>query len=168
MITHAEADDVDTIVEVIAANRDDPAIFLRDAPDVRKHLSDFMVARDGSGRVIGCAAMHEHQPGIAEILSVSVAPDHQRHGIGHSLLERAIEVASSRQLDHLWLATSKPGYFGRFGFEPMSRWRLPAGVLVAKVYQVFEQPVARWLPALFGRFTFMERRASEYTQPVGD
>jgi hypothetical protein len=54
-----------------------------------------------------------------------------------------------------WLATAKPSYFARFGFQPISRFQLPIRVLWTKLRLIFQQPPARWLPALLGRHTFM-------------
>ena len=152
--------DVEAIVATIEANRRDPAMFLRSPSEVRENVSDFIVAKESDGRVIGCAAVHKHTTFVTEILSVSVLPGFQGRRVGQLLVEAALKKARAQGAVHSWLTTSKPGYFARLGFEPMSRWDLPVSVLLAKLRQVFTQPLARWLPALFGRFTFMEHRIS--------
>ncbi len=152
------ANDVDDVVATLDANRGDTAMFLRSRADVTQHLSDFIVAREPGGRMLGCSAVHAYTPTVTEILSVSVLPSCQGRRIGQFLVEQALERARAQGAVRIWLATSKPRYFSRFGFEPISRWDLPATVLIAKLRQVFDQPPRRWLPALFGRFTFMECR----------
>lgn len=91
----------------------------------------------------------------AEILAVAVEPDVQGKGVGSALLRGCVERAIERRVEFLWLATAKPAYFAKFGFRAISRWRLPLTVLLTKLWLIFQQPPSRWLPALFGRHTFM-------------
>jgi amino-acid N-acetyltransferase len=149
--------DVDEIVSVLHSNRDDPALFLRSLRNITRHLADFIVARDASGRVLACAAVDNCHPALGEILSVAVHPAAQRRGLGSALMEECIRKASGLGVEQLWLATSKPDFFSQFGFEPISRWQLPAAVLLNKLVQVAGQPLRRWLPALTGSFVFMAR-----------
>jgi amino-acid N-acetyltransferase len=167
IVRPATESDVAQIVATLAANASDRALFLRAAPDVRRHLEDFFVAEDTEHRLVGCGAVHRHTPRCAEILSVAVPPLAQARGIGSQLMREALKRGASLPAGQLWLATAKPGYFARFGFVPISRYALPTRVLVAKLRQVFDQPTGRWVPALFGRFTFMQHRAErEAAQPA--
>jgi amino-acid N-acetyltransferase len=159
IITGASEQDVRAIVAVLTANRDDRSMFLRSDADVRANLKDFFVAKDALGEVIGCAALHAYTPTLAEILSVAVLPKFQGQGIGNQLVESCIKRASANGIKCLWLATVKPAYFARFGFKPISRWKLPAFVLWYKLRQVFQQRLQRWLPAILGTFTFMEKES---------
>ena len=159
LVRAATVSDVAPIAATLAASGSDPALFLRAPADVLRHLHDFIVAEDHSHNIVGCAALHYYRPVCAEILSVAVLPSAQGSGIGARLMREAIRRARSQATPQLWLATAKPQYFERFGFRPISRFALPAAVLFAKLRQVFAQPVVRWLPALLGRFTFMEYRS---------
>lgn len=163
IVAPATAGDVDAIYATIKANHHDPAMFLRSRSDLKRNISDFIVARDSDGRMLGCAALRAYSTTVAEILSVSVLPTCQGIGVGQLLVQEALVTAQARGFLRLWLATSKPGYFTRLGFERISRWELPAAVLLAKLRQVFGQPLARWIPALFGRFTFMEYSGRDRT-----
>jgi N-acetylglutamate synthase-like GNAT family acetyltransferase len=148
---------VDDIVAALRANRGDPSLFQRSPTDIRKSLSDFLVARDSDGRVLGCAALHSSAIDLAEVLSVAVQPYTQGRGIGGLLVEGVLARAGQAGIGRVWLATLKPGYFARFGFRPISRWDLPAAVLLRKLTQVFRQAPRHWGPALVGRQTFMLR-----------
>jgi N-acetylglutamate synthase-like GNAT family acetyltransferase len=94
---------------------------------------------------------------VAEVYAVAVTPQCQGHGIGRQLVQACQQHARAGSFRHLWLATVKPGYFSRYGFRPVSRWDLPASVLLRKLRQTFQQPVGRWLPVLLGRHTFMRK-----------
>ncbi len=149
--------DVDDIVAVLRANQADPSLFRRSPANVQMRLSDFLVARDSSDRMVGCAALHQYAAHLAEILSVAVQPAAQGRGIGRLLVEASLARAGQANISRVWLATLKPSYFAHFGFRPISRWELPVSVLLAKLTQVFLQPPRRWSPALVGRQTFMLR-----------
>lgn len=153
--------DVASIVAVLGANRSDTSLFQQPESQVRRTLGDFLLAVNTASEVEGCAALHWHRPENAEILAVAVVPDAQGRGIGHALVEACIERALERRIQDrlfLWLATAKPGYFERFGFSALSRFRLPVSVIWTKFLLILQQPVGRWLPALFGRHTFMRYR----------
>jgi amino-acid N-acetyltransferase len=156
----ASREDAARIVDLLTANRDDPSMFLRSQSDVTAHLADFLVAEDEQHLIAGCAALHQHRPWLAELLSVAVDPALQGLGVGSALVRESLRQADQRAgLERVFLATAKPEYFGRFGFEPVSKWVLPAGVLVDKLTNVLAQPIRRWIPALWGRHTFMAWRA---------
>jgi amino-acid N-acetyltransferase len=152
----ARPDDAQAISDIIALNRGDPGLYQKSAGAVVRSIADFMVVCDPTGRLVGCAALHVESGELAEIYSLAVSPDCQGQGIGKKLMNACRERAETRGLRFLWLATIKPEYFSRYGFKAISRWELPAAVLLRKFGQTFQQPVGRWLPALFGRHTFMK------------
>ena len=160
LVRAATVNDVAPIAASLMANASDHALFLRAPADVLRHLDDFIVVQDAGRNIVGCAALHYYRPVCAEILSVAVVPAAQKQGVGGLLLREVIGRARRQGVTQLWLATAKPHYFTRFGFTPISRFALPVSVLLAKLRQVFVQPVRRWLPALFGRFTFMAHGSS--------
>jgi len=155
-------DDVDNILEVLQSNQFDVSLFQQPKRQVRQNLQEFILAEDEEESVIGCAQLHLYEGRSAEILAVAVRPQHQGHGIGEGLMRMCIDSARSQGIHLLWLATSKPDYFSRYGFGPFSKWELPADVLLHKLRLVFQQPAARWLSALAGRHTFMRLDWKKY------
>jgi N-acetylglutamate synthase-like GNAT family acetyltransferase len=156
-IEPATVNDAEAISSVFAAHRDDPGLFQESVAQVKRNSRDFLVARDTEGKVVACAGLHHDSAELAEIYGVAVLPEFQGQGIGTQLIRKCEEKAVADHVTHLWLATIKAEYFGRHSFHPMSRWDLPASVLLRKLRQVFQQPVQRWIPALVGRHTFMQR-----------
>lgn len=156
-IAPATTQDAASISVVLAANRDDPGLFQKSAAAVAHSIEDFFVARNITGEIVGCAGLHRDSPQLAEIHAVAVLPKCQGQGIGRLLMNACARRATEGRIPVLWLATIKPGYFSQYGFQPIPRWELPASVLLRKLAQVFEQPAARWLGALFGKHTFMRR-----------
>jgi amino-acid N-acetyltransferase len=155
VVEPAGKDDAMIISSVLGLNRHDPGLFQESATAVARTLGDFFVARNEAGEIVGCAALHRDSSELAEVYAVAVPPQCQGRGIGRQLMEACQQHAESSGTHYLWLATAKPDYFSRFGFHRISRWELPASVLLRKLRQTFRQPCRRWLPALSGRHTFM-------------
>ncbi len=146
--------DLHPILETMRANRADPSLFQQPERQVAAALDEFLVARDAD-RVVGCIQVHPHPRGSVEILAVAVRPDRHGRGVGGTLMRAAVGRARELTAGPIWLGTAKPGYFARYGFESMSRWRLPLVVLLGKLVRVAQQPWGRRLPAIFGRHVFM-------------
>lgn len=149
----AAADDAERIHATLRANAADPSLFQQPLRRVRENLREFVVAED-AGHVVGCAQLHRSREHL-EILAVAVAPEAHGRGVGGALMRACVDRATTAGAQVLWLATAKPAYFARFGFVPITKWRLPLRVLLGKLRLIFDQPARRWLPALFGRHTFM-------------
>lgn len=158
-LRQASLADVEAIRLLLTANAQDRSLFQQPDHQVRRTIGDFLIAEAEEGCVVGCAALHWHRASNAEILAVAVDPDLQGKGVGAALLRACIALSFERGASFLWLATAKPAYFARFAFHPISRWRLPIVVLLTKLRLIFQQPLGRWLPAIFGRHTFMRYEA---------
>lgn len=154
-IESATIADVQAIVSIFVSNKSDPGLFQEPVTAVERNLADFLVARDASGRAVACLGLHRDSNELAEVYGVAVLPKLQGHGIGAMLMQECKTWAAASHISLLWLATVKPAYFSRYSFRPISRWNLPTAVLLRKFRLVFQQPILRWIPALFGRHTFM-------------
>jgi N-acetylglutamate synthase-like GNAT family acetyltransferase len=159
---NAKYEDIEKILELLQSNFSEVSLFQQPLREVRKNLSEYVLAEDVTGSLIGCAQIHWYPRGIVEILAVAIYFNSQGKGIGSALMTRCVDSIIPKKPRFLWLATLKPGYFSRFGFEPMSKWKLPPNVLCHKFFLVFQQPILRWLPALIGRPTFMKLNIDKY------
>jgi amino-acid N-acetyltransferase len=158
----ARHEDVERIRGLLQSNLSEVSLFQQPLRQIQRNLPEFVLVEDSDGSLVGCAQIHWFPRHIVEILGVSVHPDSQGQGIGRALMVRCIDSLISQNPHLLWLATAKPGYFSRLGFDPMSKWELPLEVLLHKFFLVFQQPVLRWLPALLGRHTFMKLITGKY------
>ena len=84
---------------------------------VSKHLGSFLIARDESGIVIGCAGLELHGK-IGLLRSVAVSPDLQKSGLGSRLIETVIGKAKRSGLQEIVLltTTARDFFSRRFGF----------------------------------------------------
>ncbi len=157
IVRAAVSADVEAIVAVLRANLADPSLFQRSAAEITAQLTEYLIAEERTGAIVGCAALHCYPDQSAELHSVAVLPNRQGLRLGEQLVRAGLQRAAQRGVAKVWLGTMKPGYFARFGFVPMWRWRIPLRIMWPKIKSVFTQPPARWLPALLGRHTFMVR-----------
>ncbi len=151
----AKNNDILTIQSVLSANRSEVTLLQQPLREIRRNIRDFIIAEHG-GKAIGCVALHIYSIDIAEIRGISVLPDYQNRGVGRTLLNKCIEIAMSKDIQTLWLATEKSTYFERYGFKTISKWSLPILALINKIGLLFQQPATHWLHALRGRQIFMK------------
>jgi N-acetylglutamate synthase-like GNAT family acetyltransferase len=89
---------------------------------VEEYLSDFLIARSGSGRIVGCAGLERHRK-LGLLRSAAVLPRYQGQGIGDSLVRRLLEDASDEGLTEVVLltTTAKDYFKTKFGFREAGR-----------------------------------------------
>ena len=80
----------------------------KSAESVLLALNDFVVATDPRGRVVGCAAVREYSPSLAEVASVAVAPEAHGLGVGGALVRRVEQLAHARGIAELFALTTTP------------------------------------------------------------
>lgn len=56
---------------------------------------------------------------------LSVDPDRQGRGVGSTLMQKVLDAARARG-EGVVVLLGDPGYYGRFGFTPASRWGIEA------------------------------------------
>ncbi len=131
MISRAEDSDLEEILSLLNTV---------DLPHdgVAEHLDGFLVARDDTGRLVGCVGMERHGR-LGLLRSAAVTPEIQRSGLGTRLTEAILQDAARQGISEaLLLTTTARDFFEKkFGFAVTSRdfyderlaqsleWRLP-------------------------------------------
>jgi amino-acid N-acetyltransferase len=95
--------------------------------EMYENLRDYFVIRDGK-KVIACAALHINWSDLAEIRSVAVSEEKQRHGVGALLMEACLEEARGLGIAKLFCLTYKPDFFQNLGFRLVDKMELPRKV----------------------------------------
>jgi amino-acid N-acetyltransferase len=92
------------------------------------HLSTFRVVEDGDGRIVGGVGL-ELAGRAALLRSLVVAPELRGTGLGHALVDSALELARERGVAELWLLTTTADrFFERRGWRRVERASAPAGI----------------------------------------
>jgi amino-acid N-acetyltransferase len=81
------------------------------------HLADYRVLRDATGGVLGCVALDEYSPSVAEIISLAVEQDAQGLGHGRALIAAAVELARTRGYLELFAVSYSDDLFLSCGFD---------------------------------------------------
>ena len=78
-------------------------------------VQEFWVA-ELAGEVVGCGALHVLWADLGEIRTVAVDPTVKGRGIGHTVVDRLLEVARELQLERLFVLTFETEFFAGHGF----------------------------------------------------
>jgi amino-acid N-acetyltransferase len=101
---------------------------------VARALPGFVVA-ESNGEIVGTAAL-EACCDNALLRSVAVAPEWRSRGLGRALVTRVIADAEARGTRALYLLTTTADhYFPSFGFQPITRDRVPTDVRETEEFQ---------------------------------
>lgn len=92
---------------------------------VESHLDSYLVIRDDDGRIVGCVCIDDYSPSLVELVSLAVAPDHQRHGLGRQLIAAAVELARKRGYPEIFAVSFSDELFKRCGFSAVAVERYP-------------------------------------------
>lgn len=96
----------------------------RSPASVIENIRDFIVA-EVDGVFAGCGALAITWTDIAEVRSLAVAPEHQRHGIGKKLVDALVVDARRLGIPRLFAFTYVPGFFEKMGFSVCMHEDLP-------------------------------------------
>ena len=92
---------------------------------VAAHVEGYRVARDASGALLGCVAIDEYAPSLAELVSLAVAPEAQGRGLGRRLIAAAEALARQRGYPELFAVSLADTLFTGAGFRHSSIARYP-------------------------------------------
>ncbi|MFA5335346.1 MAG: N-acetyltransferase [Candidatus Omnitrophota bacterium] len=124
MVRKAQVRDAKKIHELVGFYARRKEMLPRSEDDIAEGIRDFFVLeRDGS--VLGCAALHIYSAGLAEIRSLAVDENNINKGIGSELVKACIEEAGKLGLKSVFALTLKSEFFGKFGFIPTEKKKLP-------------------------------------------
>ena len=99
----------------------------RPLSEIYENIRDYFVVRQGE-RVIACAALHVSWEDLAEIRSVAVAEESQRHSLGAQLVEACLNEAKELGIHTIFCLTYQPAFFEKFGFAQVDKMTLPRKV----------------------------------------
>ncbi|HYP29740.1 MAG TPA: arsenic resistance N-acetyltransferase ArsN2 [Blastocatellia bacterium] len=89
---------------------------------VKEHVSDFFVARDEQGQLIGCAGLERYDR-LGLLRSVGVSPSYRGAGLGSKITAALLDDAAKTGIKEVVLltTTARDFFARRFGFEEAGR-----------------------------------------------
>lgn len=91
---------------------------------VREHFADFLVARSGGGKLLGCIGLERYGE-LGLLRSAAVLPEFQGQWIGNKLVRELLKRAASEGITEVALltTTAKDFFQSKFGFREARRFR---------------------------------------------
>jgi N-acetylglutamate synthase-like GNAT family acetyltransferase len=126
-ITPAMPGDVRAILDLIEAVHLPPV-------GIDEAIEYFWVARAGE-RIVGTVGLEVYDD-LALLRSLAVTPTQQHTGLGRILTETALSYLTTRQFCAVYLlTTTAAAFFARYGFCPVARDAVPAGIQQSVEFQ---------------------------------
>lgn len=127
-VEHAAERDIHQIASLNNLFAPDGLTLMRTVQWVTSHLQDFQVVRRRDGQVLGCVAIDEYSPSLAELVSLAVAPTAQGQGIGRRLIAAAECLARQRGFPELFAVSLADSLFLGMGFAESTILHYPEKV----------------------------------------
>src|SRR5512146_1123810 len=83
----------------------------------------FVIAVDGSDRLLGCGQLKPHGKDVIELASLAVQPDQRNHGIARAIIEELLQRAP-RPLYLMCRAELGP-FYQKWGFRSLEAHEMP-------------------------------------------
>ena len=121
----ARSADVAGVAALINGYAAERVMLPKTADAIALALDDFIVATDRHGRILGCAALREYAPSLAEVSSVAVARTVQGLGVGRALVGRVEALAAARGITEVFALTLSTVFFESMRYRVVDRAQFP-------------------------------------------
>jgi amino-acid N-acetyltransferase len=123
-IEKATIDDATQIHKLINYFADRGEMLPRPLSEIYENIRDYFVVRQGE-QVIACAALHICWQDLAEVKSLAVTREHQKHGLGDLMVDACLKEASELGMATVFCLTYAPDFFVKCGFTRTQKSELP-------------------------------------------
>lgn len=124
VVRSATRADADQIWELVSCYAAEGLMLPRTLQQVAMNIDNYVVATSGT-RVVGCAALEEYSPSLAEVSSVAVAKEELGKGLGTDVVLGVERLARARDFGELFALSLSDRFFLSLDYEPTSISRYP-------------------------------------------
>jgi amino-acid N-acetyltransferase len=96
----------------------------RSLAEIYENIRDYSVVREND-KVVACVALHINWEDLAEVKSIAVTEDYQKHGVGEKLVDACLDEAKALGIPTVFCLTYVPDFFISCGFELVDKKELP-------------------------------------------
>ncbi|RLL51095.1 N-acetyltransferase [Mariprofundus sp. EBB-1] len=133
IVRNANASDVPHIYKLLIPFVEKKIILQRDEDNIFQHLQEFLVA-ECDGKIAGVVCAHIYGKNLAELRSLVVDPEYQKHGIGRLLVEGCEQWVNDLGVAKVFALTYVTGFFTKLGYRVVSKESLPHKVWTVCVH----------------------------------
>jgi amino-acid N-acetyltransferase len=134
LVRHATVDDMAAIKALVDWGASTGELVPCHAKELAERLDQFWVVAD-SDQILGVCALRPVAKNLAELCSLAVWPERQRHGLGRRLVRTCLDWARQRRMHAVFALTFHPAYFEQLGF-----YRVEAQQAPPDVWEAYAQP----------------------------
>ena len=117
-----DAEAIARLISIFAAE----ALMLRRTPAmVELAIDDYVVATTERGEIVGCGALKEYSPSVAEVAAIAVSRDVHGCGVGRAIVNAVEQLANKRGIYDVFALTLQPEFFSAIGYQRVDRARYP-------------------------------------------
>lgn len=109
-------DDLENILRLLDPFIEQDVLLPRSEGELIELLATSFVAQDGQ-RIIGYVSLEIYSIKLAEVRSLAVAREYQRHGIGQRLVAACVDLARRKGIIEVMAITSNEEFFRLCGFD---------------------------------------------------
>jgi amino-acid N-acetyltransferase len=117
----SDATQIHKLVNHFAANG---KMLPRSLSEIYENIRDYFVIREND-EVAACVALHISWEDLAEVKSIAVTEEYQKHGVGEKMVQSCIDEATELGIDTVFCLTYVPDFFAKCGFELVDKKELP-------------------------------------------
>jgi len=133
VVRSAAAGDVEAIYRLLKPFAQKDIILERSRDNIFQHLQEFLVA-EYNGALAGVVCVHIYGENLAEVRSLVVDPEYQKHGVGRLLVEGCERWVVGLGVAKLFALTYVTGFFQKLGYRIVSKESLPHKVWTVCVH----------------------------------
>ena len=123
-VRYAKLTDAQAISELINGYARKGIMLYKPLDTVIEGIRNFFVAENESG-LIGCCAVAFFTEELAEIRSIAVQEEYQKHGVGKLLVEKAEEILKYEGIKSVFALTYQEAFFERLGYHKVDKTKFP-------------------------------------------
>ncbi len=144
-VRRARTGDVPAVRDLIDRYAPDRRLLSKATVTLYEQVQEFWVAVDtGTGRVVGCGALHVMWEDLAEIRTVAVDPACRGRRIGHRIVAELLAVARELGVARVFCLTFETRFFASFGFTEIDGAPVPHAVY-EQLLRSYDEGVAEFL-----------------------
>lgn len=125
VVRPAKASEVDAIARLNNFFADQHLMLRRTPEMIALNVDDYLVAVDERDTILGCGALKEYSPSIAEVAAIAVANEAQGLGLGRRIVGAVEALARKRGIPEVFALTLEPQFFEALGYLRVDRARYP-------------------------------------------
>ena len=124
-IRAARRSDAEAIVVLVNGYAAEGIMLPRTIDSVANGIADFVVAVDRRGKLLGCGALKEYSPSLAEVSSLAIERAAHGTGLGKRIVREVESLARKRGVGELFALTLTPAFFESAGYAVADRAAYP-------------------------------------------